>query len=752
MTDETETETTDLTGQRIGNYQIIELLGKGSMGEVYLARHPVLSREVAVKVLPQELSLGSEAEARFRREAKAESQVQHPSIVEVYDFGTLEDGRMYYVMERLKGPTLAEHLEEHKRLTLEETLAIIGPVMGGLAKAHKAGVIHRDLKPDNIVLATDEDGVLRPKIIDFGIAKSGGMGPEGASVVSLVTRVGTFLGTPLYMSPEQVPGSPDQVGPWSDIYTVGVVVFHMLAGAPPFIADTPMKMAVHHLNTPPPPLDVIRPDLPPEVDEVVRRALAKKPDERFPDMGSFLEALESVGKEQEEQPAEAAVSLPPTSDEPPPGLPEEDGLWVDRKERAEEHAKVMTDDGGWAAHPRVAPKAEVAETAPVGFIPRLKRNKLWVLNGIVGVVVLVILVALFRRIRDHSRYANIVKPVRAVHLSLGSKHGCATISDGTARCWGANKSGQLGIGSFASASRPAQVANLTAALETAAGKDHTCAVKKDGTVWCWGNAAKGQLGSKRPAAAPAPVQVGGLSGVRSITAGPNHTCAVNKDRTVFCWGDNTKQQLGGKGPARRLVPIRVPGVANVRAVSAGQGHTCAVKEIGTVFCWGDNTGGQLGTDDATGLSAPVQLSLYEVHSIAAGDNHTCAVKKDGTVWCWGDNTKGQIGVEPGKSRKTPVQVKGVQDVRSVSAGSAHTCGLGKDGAVWCWGDNKTGQLMTRPLKPRHTPVKIEGLAKVRSVACGAFHTCALTDAGKVRCWGRIAGSGPILKGIVQLAP
>lgn len=283
MTD--EPETTDLTGQRIGNYQIIELLGKGSMGEVYLARHPVLNREVAVKVLPQELSLGSEAEARFRREAKAESQVQHPSIVEVYDFGTLEDGRMYYVMERLKGATLAEHLEEHKRLSLEETLTIIGPVMGGLAKAHKAGVIHRDLKPDNILLLAghSQDFV---KILDFGIAKV-------PSAVGHVTQ--TIMGTPRYMPPEQIM-QKDMDGR-VDIFALGVILFECLSGQPPIQATTAMEYMVKNCSEPPRELGQILTDAPPRLSALLKKTMAKDPNDRPASMFDVLNDLRSVATE-----------------------------------------------------------------------------------------------------------------------------------------------------------------------------------------------------------------------------------------------------------------------------------------------------------------------------------------------------------------------------------------------------------------------------------------------------------------------
>ena len=203
-------ERSTLVGKQVGNYKATAMIGRGSMGEVYKAKHPILDREVAIKVLSEDLSAYPELVSRFRREARAIAHIKHPAIVQAFDFGALEDGRCYYVMEFLTGAPLSAHIHGRGPLTAEETADIALPLMEGLGAAHEAGFIHRDIKPDNIYIIKTEEGKFFPKIIDFGIAKLKNPDEGGDSVV---TRIDAVMGTPLYMSPEQAPGASEPVGP-----------------------------------------------------------------------------------------------------------------------------------------------------------------------------------------------------------------------------------------------------------------------------------------------------------------------------------------------------------------------------------------------------------------------------------------------------------------------------------------------------------------------------------------------------------
>ncbi len=279
-----------LVGQKIGNYEIVSLLGKGGMGEVYVARHPVLDRTVAVKVLSRALSDDEDLVARFRQEAQSAGRIGHEAIIEITDFGSLEDDRCYYVMELLQGLSLQEYLDEHGTVTVSEAVAILRPILEALSAAHAAGIVHRDIKPDNIFLHRDSQGRIKPKLLDFGIAKL--LDPT-QSDSGVATRTGQLLGTPLYMSPEQAAGETQNIGPWSDVYSVSAVLFRMLTGEPPFKAKSFGALLLKHMQEPPPDITNLRPELPAVLDGLIHGGMAKETDQRCQTVRSFLTELEA---------------------------------------------------------------------------------------------------------------------------------------------------------------------------------------------------------------------------------------------------------------------------------------------------------------------------------------------------------------------------------------------------------------------------------------------------------------------------
>lgn len=273
---------TPLIGVTIGNYEIQALIGSGGMATVYRGFDHNLGRAVAIKVVSEEARARPEFIDRFRQEARIIASLRHPHIVQVYDFG-LHNGMPYMVQELLPGPTLEQRMLEAVRsgrpLPSDEIVAIMRQLASALDAAHAAGVIHRDVKPANAMW--NAAGLL--VLTDFGIARNT-LAPSGQ------TQVGLVLGTPGYLSPEQAQGLP--VTPVSDIYSLGVVVFEMIAGRLPFDGDTPMSIAIQHIQTPPPPLRTLRSDVPPAVEAVVLRALAKDPTARFERAEQFAAALE----------------------------------------------------------------------------------------------------------------------------------------------------------------------------------------------------------------------------------------------------------------------------------------------------------------------------------------------------------------------------------------------------------------------------------------------------------------------------
>jgi len=256
-----------------GRYRLLRKLGTGGMGSVYLCEHVALGRRSALKLLRPSGDLGPELVERFRQEAQAASRIEHENVVDVLDFGE-DDGGLYYVMELLEGRTLAKLMRQDGPLPLPRALGLLEQVCRALAAAHACGVVHRDVKPDNVLVEVLPDGTERAKLIDFGISHVTGTGR--------LTRHGEIIGTPEYMAPEQASGA--EVDALTDVYAVGVLAFELLTGSLPLLGPTAIATLVAHQTQPPPAPGTLRAGLPPELDRLVLRALSKKKADRFQSM------------------------------------------------------------------------------------------------------------------------------------------------------------------------------------------------------------------------------------------------------------------------------------------------------------------------------------------------------------------------------------------------------------------------------------------------------------------------------------
>jgi len=280
-----------LIGQIIGNYRVVSELGKGGMGVVYLAEHVQLGRPAALKMLLPQLSSDEGIVQRFFNEARSASAIDHPGIVEIYDFGTHTDGRAYLVMALLKGETLEQRLRRGRMEPLEGA-TIVAQVAGALAAAHAQGIVHRDLKPDNIFLVPNEllPGGTQVKLLDFGIAKLAGEQSAGVK-----TRTGVLIGTPAYMSPEQCMGRSD-LDHRTDLYALGCILFHVLCGRPPFLSEhgTGVMIAAHMRDAPPDPR-TLNPRVPGALVTIVLCLLEKEPSARYQTALELRNALVAAG-------------------------------------------------------------------------------------------------------------------------------------------------------------------------------------------------------------------------------------------------------------------------------------------------------------------------------------------------------------------------------------------------------------------------------------------------------------------------
>ena len=276
----------EVQARRLGQYVLKKRLAGGGMGEVYLADHVLLRRPSAIKLIRPERAGDSDMLERFEREVQTTATLTHPNTVQIFDYGHTQDGTFYYVMEYLPGLTLEELVEQHGPLPPERVMHFLLQLCGALHEAHAIGLIHRDIKPGNVMICERGGTHDVAKLLDFGLVRAH-FADDGDD---RLTRQGTVIGTPAFMSPEQA-GSGDPVDPRSDIYSLGALAYFLLIGHPVFAGASPVKTLAAHLYETPAPLKNHRNDVPPELEAIIVRCLAKDPADRFANVRSLASAL-----------------------------------------------------------------------------------------------------------------------------------------------------------------------------------------------------------------------------------------------------------------------------------------------------------------------------------------------------------------------------------------------------------------------------------------------------------------------------
>jgi serine/threonine-protein kinase len=273
--------------KQLGRYQLRERIGGGGMGEVFLAEHYLMKRPCAIKIIRPERAGDPRVLARFEREVQATARLSHWNSVHIFDYGRADDGTFYYVMEYLPGMDLGELVDRYGPMPPERVLHLLRQTCDALSEAHDAGLIHRDLKPANII-ASHRGGVYDvAKLLDFGLVKS-----LAEFDGSKLTQDGAITGSPLFMSPEQAAGETDPDAR-SDIYSLGAIAYLLLTGHPPFEDDKPLKVLAAHLHQEPRPMSELRSGLPADLEQVVMRCLAKRPEDRYQSVAELISALDS---------------------------------------------------------------------------------------------------------------------------------------------------------------------------------------------------------------------------------------------------------------------------------------------------------------------------------------------------------------------------------------------------------------------------------------------------------------------------
>ncbi len=783
-------------GRMVGDFLLVGVLGSGGFGTVYLAlQKPLFRLRGALKLIEPPEQDDEFAEVmleKFQGEAEVLADLGHPNIVRLLKYG-VHQRRPYLVMEYVEdGVTLREEIRRRaaadKPLSHAELRHIFDQMLNGLEAAHARGIIHRDVKPENVMLQPVVGDPAHVRILDFGLAK----------VVDDRSDTDWSLGSPTYMAPEQV--NRENLGTWTDLYGLGVMFFELVTGRKPFPGDTDAEIVARKFDDGFDPFEQIRGlELDGRLVEFMEHALAPRPEDRFETVEEFREGLEPALKAMEE----SAGTVGPGSADLTMLVDSGDILEIVDPDDPDAEAPVPPpldsgrSDGGGRAAGREGSRAETGGGV-AGFVVGVG------LLAAVGLGVYVgqdDLEVWWQRASSYvsmpgaqgepgSARADATDVAAGGEMAGGEAPGADAngqdANGGAARvdAAGADVRGDVGeVGSGggeaervdADGGRDARSREFAdrppeAIVDVSAGKYHSCGLRADGAVHCWGGNFEGELGlghtrsigDDEPAGAAEPIAfdapVDQLVAVGDRTA--SFSCVRMAGRIV-CWGANADGQLGlGPGAAD---PVSEPGEAvdlGAEAVGIAAGaskfgsHVCARLEGGDVRCWGSGKFGKLGyghtnvigDDEAPSTTGEVVLG-GQARAIAAGKYNTCAILRAGTLRCWGWNRHGQLGLghtEDVGDDEVPTAVEPVEvggEPAQVSVGRRHVCARTQNKKVRCWGWNEHGQLglaHTDDVGDDEQPADVRAVelaGPAEQVSAGGIHTCARLEGGEVQCWG-----------------
>jgi alpha-tubulin suppressor-like RCC1 family protein len=733
------------------DYEILAELGRGGMSVVYLARDRELGRDVAIKVIHAAMGVDDAVIARQLTEARTVAQLQHPNVVSIHAVKRLSTRGLALVMQYVPGRSLGRAIHEDGRFTPERTEAVLSDIAAALAYAHARGVVHRDVKPENIFL-NDETG--RALLSDFGIALSAEAGRQEANPDLLV-------GTPAYMSPEQIDGLV--IDGRSDLFSLGLIGYEMLTGIRPWVDDPVSDVMYRQKFEPLPLLADQRPDAPERLRAALERSVEKERANRWDSAAAFLSALSddewvppptptastnrvaahlgTVTPVATPAPLETVQFRRPAPVTPPePTRPPHRGMFDDRRrttagrEEPESRQRLVVGLLGLG----VALSALVA--AGIQFSPDLRARAHRLVarsNASSPSASDSAERAMFAALRDSAFRAESAIARRAADSAAAA---VASADSSSAARLLASRDSIMKV--IARQSDSAKAARATEAAQTAA----AARARAESTATATQLAS---ASSRRPDSAP----VGGptpsvptppavaATPIRPptpspVSAGGVHSCLVSGS-DVLCWGANDRGQLGDGSTTSRTEMVRALTTITFATVSASADHTCALARSGAIYCWGANDDGQLGTGDGADHSTPARVSGDRTYkAIAAGTGYTCALATNGDAYCWGRNSYGQLGTGSTATTPAPAKVATSAKFVAITASTSHTCALDPVGTAYCWGQNAYGQLGDGSTILRTVPVQVAGGLLFRMIAAGGAHTCAVSTADEPYCWGR----------------
>jgi len=742
-------------------YEIVRELGRGGTAVVFLARERATGDEVAIKLVRAQFADDEEATARLAREARFVTQLHHPNIVPVRAVLDLGDAGVALVMTHVPGRTLRQLLRDEGAQSPARVERIVRDIASALSAAHEMGIVHRDVKPENVFIGDDDRAVLA----DFGIARS--MSPEAQQL----TMHGVAIGTPAYMAPEQIDGI--DLDARADLYALGLLGWEMLTGRRPFAGEALYSVLYHQKHVQLDDPRAQRTDVPVALLSALAGAVEKERDARWTNAGAFLGALDGAA-----EPREWPVSTPAGSAT----------VRIERARPVPEDSVVAID---WR---------EVMEPAPPAPAWRIPARRRVAVGSAVGAFVTLALVV--SAVRVHSRDSSydeqrivsdgqvaindapksvplgaaaptaivrraapapadsaplpatkpttlaLVAPAPAAtalpdppaasrtRVTVGGRHSCLLGNDGEAWCWGGNDRGQLGTDTDTRLAAPFAPVSGEHFTALASGMSHSCGLAPTGEAWCWGDNDSGQLGDGSMTSRSSPSRVAADRAFRSLVAGSAFTCALASDASAWCWGSDANGELGDRGTGSRSSPVRVAGDHRFTSLAAGWNFACAIDTGSNAWCWGSNESGQLGDSATVTERSPVRVrGGLTFAAVAAGSAHACGISSDGSAWCWGSNSSGQLGAGETRGSSAPIRVHTTLRFTSVAAGAVHSCALTADGDAWCWGSNVYGQLGDGSNTDSAVPVRVLGGHSFTALRSFGSHNCGVTSAGETFCWG-----------------
>jgi alpha-tubulin suppressor-like RCC1 family protein len=703
--------------------------------------------------------------------------LDHPNIVTLYSVRKLADNSLALIMQYVPGETLQQALEREGAFSFGRARQVLGDIAQALGYAHARGIVHRDVKPENVFI----DGRTgRALLSDFGIARSGELDPR-------VTRTNVAIGTPAYMSPEQIDGGT--IDGRSDLYSLGLVGWELIAGQQPWQGESLYGVIYRQKHDELPPLDDLRRETPPELIAAVEGALEKNARVRWARADDFLDVLTGrvpppPRRPRRDRPATTRdFMLPPElsslptvewrrgdgSTVPDPGALVSDGRGEPGPSAEDDPRPVASAPRGQAFRmpPEPRPRrrrglfAVLAVAAlSIGFATTEWQRR-EVVRPAPRVAVADTAPTVTVRVRPESAAGAIVSPPVDSALLAAADSVPDSTADSLALAAPAESAVALAPQTPAPVpslpALPAPRSATPAPAETAAtppSRRVDAARESAATVALAPDTPATQLpsiaipdvpsGPPTPPAPPAAVATdesavltASSAATATLAPGGSHTCEIAADSTALCWGANNRGQLGDGTSERRTAPTPTATDLRFSSISAGLSHTCAVSTAGAAYCWGANELGQLGDGTLVAQDTPTRVrNVARVRVVESANTHSCAITTAAEVYCWGANSNGELGSVTGAvARSTAVRVPSANRFAQLALGWNHTCALTTSGQAVCWGQGSRGQLGDGSTVEQRGPAPVVGSQEFVSVAAGSAHSCAISNDGVAYCWG-----------------